>query len=306
MAKKVELMVGGQAIIEGVMMRSPNYVGMAVRKPKGGLSKKVNRIKKTSKFWKIPFFRGVHNLWVMLVIGIKALNWSANESGEEEEKLSDTALYMTMAVAFLFGIGLFVLLPYALTFLFGVKEETTPILFNFIDGVIKVCILILYVYLIGLMKDVRTLYKYHGAEHKTVFCYENNKPLTVKNVKKYSTKHPRCGTSFLFIVIIISIVVFSFTPFIATAIVPNIGEIFWVLKRAILFSLRIALLPVIAGISYEFLKGSAKFAHNPIFKYATYPGLWLQKITTKEPTDKQIQVAIESLKLVIKAEGQKI
>ena len=299
MPKKAEIAIGGQALIEGVLMRSRNLAGMAVRLPDGKIKTKVEMLKKPSAFWRIPFFRGIYNLISMLVVGIRALNWSASQTAKEEEKPSDFALYVTIIFAFALGVGLFVLLPYVLTFLIGISEDSSPVLFNFVDGLIKIAILLAYVYGISLVGEVKRLYQYHGAEHKVVHCYEKNLPLTINNAKKFPTLHPRCGTSFLFIVIIVGIIVFSFTPLMAS-LYPDINEIHWAARRAILFFMRILLLPVVAGLSYEFLKWSAKYSSHRVLGVLVMPGLLLQRITTKEPSKKQIEVAIAALMLVAK------
>ncbi len=297
-----KLDVGGQAVIEGVMMRSKLNVVTAVRK-NGKIIYKKDKLKKKSEFQQLFFIRGIVNLIEMLVLGIKTLNWSASQATGEEEELSSWAVILTLVIAFIFAIGLFVLLPYALTYLVGVKETSNPVWFNVVDGIIKVGILVLYMYLISLMKDIRAVFKYHGAEHKAVFCYEDGKKLTVENAKKYSTKHPRCGTAFLIIVIIVSIFLFSFIPLIVKNVYPAIDNVNWVLKRAILFTMRILLLPIVAGFSYELLKFGAKHQGNPVFRTLTLPGLWVQKITTKEPSKKQLEVGIAALKKVIELEN---
>ena len=299
MAEKQD--VGGQAVIEGVMMRSKNHVVTAVRK-KGKIIYKKDRIKKKPKFLQLFFIRGIVNLIEMLVMGIKTLNWSASQAAGEEEELSNWAIVITLVIAFAFAIGLFLLLPYILTGLVGIKEVTNPAWFNMVDGIIKVAILILYLYLVSLWKDIRMVFQYHGAEHKAVFCYEDNKELTVDNAKKYSTFHPRCGTAFLLIVIIVSAFLFSFIPIIVKSIYPNINNIFWLLKRAILFMFRILLLPLIAGFSYEILKFGAKHQDNKFFRALTMPGLLVQRITTKEPTKKQLEVGIAALKRALELE----
>ncbi len=296
MTKKLD--VGGQAVIEGIMMRSKNHVVTAVRK-KGKIIYKKDKIKKKSKFMLWFFVRGIINLIEMLVLGIKTLNWSAAQQGEEDEELSSWAIALTLIVAFLFAIGLFLLLPYALTYLVGVRETVNPVWFNVVDGIIKVAIFILYIYLISLWGEIRRVFQYHGAEHKAVFCYEDGKKLTVENAKKYSTLHPRCGTAFLIIVIIIGIFIFSFIPIIVESIYPNISNTNWFLRRLILFTCRILLLPIIAGFSYELLKFGAKHQDNPIFRSLTLPGLWVQKLTTKNPTKKQLEVGVAALKKVL-------
>jgi uncharacterized protein YqhQ len=298
--RKVSAM-GGQAVIEGVMMRSQDYYSVAVRNEKGKIVTKSAKIKKKSGLLKFPFIRGVSNLIEMMIIGIKALTWSAAQvSDEEDEKLSNNQMIFTLISAFGFAILIFIGLPYLLSILTGVKEESSPITFNLIDGVIKIAIFLIYLYLISLIKDIKRIFEYHGAEHKTVHCYEAEKELTVKNVKKYSTKHPRCGTSFLFIVMLISIFVFALIPSLVVLIYPSFNLLPFLLRKIILFTLRILFIPVIAGISYELLKLSGKFSKNPVVKIITYPGILLQYITTKEPDDKQIEVAITSMKEVLK------
>ncbi|MBW2989454.1 DUF1385 domain-containing protein [Candidatus Woesearchaeota archaeon] len=297
--KKLE--VGGQAVIEGVMMRSKGNIVTAVRKD-GKIAYKKDRIRKKPKFLHMFFIRGIVSLVEMLVIGIKALNWSAAQQTEEDEELGSWAITLTMITAFIFAIGLFLLLPYALTYIIGVRETENPVWFNVIDGIIKAGILVLYTYLISLMKDIRRVFEYHGAEHKAVFCYEDGKELTVENAKGYSTLHPRCGTAFLIIVITIGIFLFSFIPMALGSFYPNIENVSWALRRAILFGLRILILPIIAGVSYEILKFGAKHQKNPIFRFLTMPGLWIQKITTKQPDEGQMEVGIAALKGVLEME----
>jgi uncharacterized protein YqhQ len=290
--------VGGQAVIEGVMMRSKRDVVTAVRK-NGKIICKHDRLKKKSKFSQAFFIRGIVNLFEMLVLGIKTLNWSASKQTDDDEELSDWAIVLTMIVSFAFAILLFVFLPYALTYLTGVKETNNPIWFNLIDGIIKVGILVLYVYLISRLKDVKRVFQYHGAEHKAVFCYEAGKELTVKNAMKYSTLHPRCGTAFIMIVILIGIFLFSLIPIAIQSIFPDFISLSLILKKLILFPTRILFLPIIAGFGYEILKFGSKHQSNPIFRSLTLPGLWIQKITTQKPNKKQIEVALFALKKVL-------
>jgi len=301
MPKKID--VGGQAVIEGVMMRSPNYYAVSVRNLKGKIITKTKKIKKKNKFLKLFFIRGIVNLIEMLVLGIKTLTWSANQqTNKKEEKLSTKEIFWTIFISILFVILFFIALPYFLTHLFGFIEEQRPILFNLIDGIIKIALFLAYLFLISLIKDVKTLFKYHGAEHKSVYCFEAKKELTVKNIKKFSTLHPRCGTSFIFIVLIASILIFALLPLLVLRINPNFSELNIWMRKAILFPLRIAVIPIIAGISYELLKLSAKFKNNFIIKIIVLPGIWLQKITTKQPTNKQIEIALTSLKAVLRKE----
>lgn len=283
MAKKCS--VGGQAVIEGVLMKNESKIAIAVRKPNKKITVKRMRcppIAKKVKFLGWPFFRGTVNLIEMLVLGIKALNYSANESmGEKDEKITKTEFAITTIIALGFAVGLFILLPLYLTKI----TRTEGIVFNLIDGVIRVVIFLLYILAISLMKDVKKLFEYHGAEHKTVHCYEDGKKLTPANVKRYTTLHRRCGTTFLLIVLVISILVFSLI----------VTESFW-----IKFAGRIILLPVIAGISYELLKLGARFPKNLLLNLLVWPGLGLQKMTTREPDKKQIEVAIKAFKAVVK------
>jgi len=295
--------VGGQAVIEGVMMRSPNYYAVACRNEKGKIVSKTEKIKKRSEILQKPFIRGIVNLGDMLVLGVKSLIWSANQqSDEEEEQLNSSEIFWTLFIAFSFAIVFFIALPYFLTNLAGFVEETRPILFNFIDAVIKIAIFVVYLKLISLMEDVKRLFEYHGAEHKVVYCYEAGKKLTVKNAKKYSTKHPRCGTSFIFIVFVFSILIFSLLPVVVIALFPNFNELSFGIRKAILFPLRILFIPVVAGASYELLKLSGKLKDNLFVKIITFPGIAFQKITTSEPDNKQIEVAIASLMAVLKKE----
>jgi len=284
MAKKCAS-VGGQAVIEGVLMKNGPKIAIAVRRPDKKISVKKEKLKNWSKkhrwlAW--PFIRGTVNLIEMLVLGIKALNYSANESlGEDEEKIKPWEFVLTTVFAIAVAVGLFILLPLWLTKV----TQTEGIVFNLIDGVIRVVIFVLYILLISLMKDVQRLFEYHGAEHMTVHCYEAGKKLTPANVKKFSTAHRRCGTTFLLIVLVISIVIFSLI----------VTDSFW-----IKFAGRVVLLPVIAGISYELLKLGAKFPKSTVLNILVWPGMALQSLTTREPDKKQIEVAIKAFNAVVK------
>ena len=274
--------VGGQALIEGVMMKTPTEVSMAARTRKGIITKKEHHesITAKNKFLGLPVIRGFVFLIEMLVIGFKALTWSAEQQNPEEGKLGPWELAGTIVFAVVLTVGIFVVAPYYLAKIF-IKQP--DVWFNLLDGVFRLVLFLLYILVIGLMPDVRRTFQYHGAEHKAVFCYEAKLPLTVKNVQKFKTMHPRCGTSLLIFVIALSIVLFSFIRF------PQ-----WYFN----IPLRIVIVPVIAGISYEILKLSARFKKNPLFWLIMQPGLWVQKITTKEPTNKQVEVAIAALKKV--------
>jgi uncharacterized protein YqhQ len=279
--------IGGQAVIEGVMMRAPRSMAIAVRRPDGEIVvKKEEVVPLSERFPLVKLFivRGAVALFSSLIIGIKALNFSANEAiaeGEEKEELSPWALGGTMAVAFGFGILLFFILPLYLTKLLVPVIGGSNIVFNLVDGVIRVAVFLLYIWAISRMSDIQRVFQYHGAEHKSIFAFEAGDELTVDNVRKYSRLHPRCGTSFLLIVMLVSIGVFS--------LIPKLWPFY--LKGGS----RIVLLPLIAGISYEFLKWTAKNDQSALVKMIIGPGLALQRLTTREPDDSQIEVAIRSM-----------
>ncbi len=287
--------VGGQAVIEGVMMRAPRAVAIAVRRPDGEIVvKRELAIPLSEKFpiVKLPIIRGAVALFTSLIIGIKALNFSANEAMSEEEKdkegvkegggdLSSWAMAGTMTVAFGFGICLFFLFPLYMTKLMTPVIGDNNIVFNLVDGVIRVVVFLIYIWAISRMSDIQRVFQYHGAEHKSIFAFEAGEELTVENVRGYSRLHPRCGTSFLLIVMLVSIAVFS--------LIPKLWPFY--LKAGS----RVFLLPMIAGISYEFLKWSATHDNHPLVKMIIAPGLGLQRLTTREPDDSQLEVAIRSM-----------
>src|SRR3989338_5802115 len=294
--------VGGQAVIEGVMIKSMNNYAVAVRKGKKIIIKKEEIKRKKYPFFKWYFFRGFVGLLEMLVIGMKSIIWSDEKDAKKEEKIGRHELAFTLLLSIGFAILFFIALPYFLTSLAGLNEEHRPFLFNILDGIIRIIIFLVYIILISFMEDVKTLFQYHGAEHKAIHCYERGKELNVKNVKSFTTLHPRCGTSFLLIVFIVSILVFSILPSVIMMDYPAFANLSVWLRRGILFPVRILLIPVIAGISYEILKLSDRKQANILFRMISAPGLLLQKITTQEPNQKQIEVAIHSLKKLIKIE----
>jgi uncharacterized protein YqhQ len=289
--KKPELAIGGQAVIEGVLMRTNDKYAIAVRQPNGRIAVKkeeyVSRTKK-SKILGLPFNRGVIMLWETMSLGYKALTYSANKSlGEKEKKeeLGASELAITLIISIVFTLLLFKFLPLLIATFLKNRLGGSNLLFNIIDGLAKFIILIAYILAISMMKDVKRLFQYHGAEHKTVHCYEENKKITVENVRKNSKAHARCGTTFILVVLFLSIVFYLFIPF---------NTNFW-LKLLI----RILFLPVIAGIAYEWIKFSGKHTNNFFAKILIAPGLLVQSLTTREPDDKQIEVAIKSLKAVV-------
>ncbi|MBA7675618.1 hypothetical protein ES703_83854 [subsurface metagenome] len=288
--------VGGQAVIEGVMMRSPKSFTVAIRKSNGQIMiKKEPYIALTErfKFLKIPIIRGAVVLIESLYLGIKALSFSAEEAMEEEnpetktldakkEKKEETFVTLWLILSLLMGFALalfiFFYLPLILVELTGVKGG---FLFNLIDGLIRITFFLIYIWAISLWKSMRRVFEYHGAEHKSIFAFEAGEDLTPENIKKYSTHHPACGTSFLLIVMVVSILVFMF-----------LGRPHTISERLT----RLLFVPLIAGISYEVTRLSRKRKNSKIVKILTTPGLWLQKITTKEPDEKQLKVAIAALK----------
>ncbi|MFC1513374.1 DUF1385 domain-containing protein [candidate division KSB1 bacterium] len=287
-----ELNIGGQAVIEGVMMRSEKFLSIAVRRPDGKIAlKRENNTpwSKRFKFLKIPFFRGGVILIESLIHGVKALSWSSEiamteEEKENEAKKSKSELWSKIGTVFslIIGLGvgflLFFWLPLEITEWLGAETGTT---FNLIDGGIRLAMFFLYIVLISLWKEIRRVFQYHGAEHKSIFALENDCPLTIEGAKPFTTLHPRCGTSFLLVVMVVSIMVFMF-----------LGKPETFSDRMI----RFLFLPVIGGISYEFIRFSSKHRDNKLTRIFILPGLWLQKITTKEPDDTQLEVGIVSLR----------
>jgi len=285
--------VGGQAVIEGVMMRSPKNWTVAVRDQKGTIHLLKEKLTEMPRFLKLPMIRGVVALFHALSLGIRAIEFSAGKAYEEEgeESLSKLSLVLTMVVAFGLGIGLFILLPLYATKLVGFvvsSVEKSSFLFNFVDGIIRVFIFLCYVIGIGMWKEMARIFMYHGAEHKVIHAYEKGLDLTLENVRQHSPLHPRCGTSFLMIVMVVSILVFSLIP----QSWPFVYK----------FLSRIVFMPLIAGSSFELLKLSAKWDHHPLMHLMITPGLMLQRLTTREPDDAQLEVALSALIEVLKLE----
>ena len=274
--------VGGQAVIEGVMMRYKDNLATAVSK-KNKIIVKKEKIKFKSS--KIPFIRGIINLIETLYIGVKTLNYSAEMQLEKKEKKSSSSMMVfSLIFAFVFALFLFKFMPLYLTRFIDKFLNMNSILFNLLDGIIKISIFILYIHIISKMSDIKKVFQYHGAEHKAVNCYESGLKLNVKNVKKFSTVHKRCGTTFILLVLTVSIIVYMFIP--------------KTLPFSMNLLLRILLLPFIASISYELLRLNARY-DNMITGTLVIPGLLLQKMTTKEPNDKQINVAIKAINAVL-------
>jgi uncharacterized protein YqhQ len=300
-----KLNIGGQAVIEGVMIRSPRYNVVAVRKNKGIKIKKERVKERKGKFHKLPVVRGFFNLLDMLVLGMRSLMWSAEQQAGKEEKISRTETTLTVLFSVALAIFLFVALPYFLTLFLGFKEETQPFYFNLIDGAIRIGIFLLYIAAISFLKDVKILFQYHGAEHMAIHCYEKDKKLDVKNIKKFTTLHPRCGTAFIMIVLVVAILVFSFLTPLVLVLFPKLATMHAFPRKTILFLMRIVLIPLIAGVSYEFLKFSARYEKNSLMKVLIFPGLLMQKITTKVPNNSQIEVAAAAVKKALQLEKRK-
>ena len=288
--------IGGQAVIEGVMMRSPKFFTIALRKADGGILVRKDpyvAITKRKKWLDIPIVRGAIVLVESLYLGIKALTFSADQAMEEKvteatsqaeheieskDKTSGTLWIVLMVVLGLgLGIGLFFYLPLIITDFLGVKGG---ILFNLVDGMVRIGIFLIYIWAIGLWKETRRIFEYHGAEHKSIATFEVGEELTINNAKKHTTIHARCGTSFLIVVMIVSIGIFIF-----------LGRPTTIAERLI----RFLFIPLIGGVSYEIIKISSR-SHNRFIQLLVKPGLWLQKMTTREPDNDQLEVAMVALK----------
>lgn len=292
--------VGGQAVIEGVMMQSKDKRSIAVRKNDGKIVVKKNKIQSWTsdkKIDKIPFIRGAFILIETMIEGIKSMNFSSEfflEDDEEEtsfdrfinkifkDKASDAIIIISLVIGLALATLLFVVTPTLLGGLFS-KVVDNKIILNLIEGITRIGILFIYIIVISRNSDIKRVFEYHGAEHKSIYCYENDLELTVENAKKFTTLHPRCGTNFLFIVMITSIILFSFFGW------PN---------PLIRIVMRILCVPIVAGISYEIIKLLGKY-DNKLTRFVAYPGMMLQKFTTREPDDKQLEVALEALKAVL-------
>lgn len=315
--------IGGQAVIEGVMMRSPNAFVVAVRKPDGsirlrrdqwyGLSNKLSFLKK-------PFLRGVLILVETMANGIVSLNYSANIAMDEENKKEalkkgqseaeyektkkskekvSLETFLSIGVSFLFGIGLFVFVPHALTAVIekysGAAWDLQSWQFHAVDGTIKACIFLTYIYLISFIPDIKKVFQYHGAEHKSISTFEAGEELTVANAKKHPTFHPRCGTTFIFFLMFVSIILFA----IIFALIPVGTNSPVILKHLYAILFKVALTFPIAGISYELIKFLGKNPDSTFGKALSWPGKMLQKLTTKEPDETQLEIALASIKAVL-------
>jgi uncharacterized protein YqhQ len=281
---------GGQAVLEGVMMRGRDKWAVAVRRPAGGLHLEGHEIDSVAKRYRVlrwPGLRGVIALGQALAIGVRALTISANQSAEEEEKLTPRQMAFSMVIALVIFIGVFVVVP-AVVSNFARGQVGSGLVLNLAEGLFRVLLFLGYLWLIGRMKEIRRVFAYHGAEHKTIAAYENGAPLEPVVVDRYSTLHVRCGTNFLLIVMVLTIFVYAFF---GTPTLPwRIGS-------------RLLAIPIIAGLAFELLRLGARFHGSPIMRALMAPGLWLQKITTKPPSTDQIEVAIAAFEEVRRMEG---
>jgi uncharacterized protein YqhQ len=303
---ETELLIGGQALIEGVLMRSPGAYGIAVRRPDGSLALQRGKVSSIAKRWPVlkqPILRGVAVLFQSLFLGIQALNFSALEAGVEVQPpngdkpgdkkpdASKLAVAGSMAVGLGLGVVIFLLVPLWLTelaqrYVFG---EMHSLAFNLFDGLLRGIFFLAYIVAISRMDDIHRVFQYHGAEHKVVFAWESGRGLTVENARGQSRLHPRCGTSFLLFVLLVSIVLFALIPKTAPFLIK--------------FGGRLVLVPLIAGLSYEVLRLTAKRSNSPVFRVLVAPGLALQRITTQEPTDDMLEVAIVALQEALREDG---
>jgi uncharacterized protein YqhQ len=288
------LQYGGQAVIEGVMMRSPRYFAVACRHPNGDIVVKLEDLAHSwlarLKWLNRPFLRGTLALLDAMALGIRALRFSADVQLEEQtqtvqqKRINDLAIGSTMVVGLLIGLGLFVALPTTLTQLLPWKN---PVLLNMLDGILRIALFLGYVVAVGNLKEIRRVFQYHGAEHKAINTLEAGLPLTMENAKQQSRIHPRCGTSFVMVVLILAILVFSLTGR------PPI----W-----LRIPLHIALLPLVAGVAYEVIKFAGRYKESRWTRWLLAPGLWSQRITTREPEEAQIEVALRALQAVVAQE----
>lgn len=288
---KAKFHYGGQAVIEGVMIRGRKSAVTAVRRPNGEIITRSRPLSPvyTGRIRKVPLLRGVIVLIEAMVLGISSLLYSANVSlEEEEEEITGKAVWLMIAVAILLAVVLFLIIPLFLTRLIN-PYISSSLVFHLIEGAIRLVIFIAYLKLVGLLPDIKRIFTYHGAEHKAVNAYEQGAPLEVAAVKEYNKAHIRCGTSFLFVVLLIAIMVFALVGR------PSL----WLMILS-----RVLLMPVIAALGYEFIHFGANHARNPLVKAVMLPGLWLQGMTTREPDDDQIEVALVALKKAIEIDAE--
>ena len=286
---KPSILVGGQAVIEGVMMRVPGSYATAVRDPNGEIhiqKEDFTSITESSSFWSKPIFRGMASLYESMKMGMKTLNYSADIAMPEEEPQSKFAEFVSTVFAISLAVFLFMIAPmWVTTTIFDIEKDA--FWFNLVSGGFRILFFIIYLLIISLLSDVKRLFQYHGAEHRVVYNFESGKDVNIKNAQAFPTQHPRCGTSFLFIVLLSAILVFALVD---TLVIGALGTISLPLR--LLFHL--PLIPFVSGIGYEIIKLSSK-RNSLVFRILKKPGLWLQNITTKNPEDEMVEVSIEAL-----------
>lgn len=295
--------IGGQAVIEGIMLRNKTHYVVAVRKPDSEIDyikKPIND--KSNKLSKTLFVRGIVNFLSMMKLGYSTLVFSANialPEGEKKEEITPLAMSLTLLSSLAIAIGLFIALPYFATSIIGIDEKSNVVLFNITRGLIKIAIFVSYLLIISLFKDVRRVFEYHGAEHMVVNAYEHGKHPNKENILEYTTIHPRCGTTFLFLVLSVSIVIYMFTSYFVHSVIFASGAPSKIIANLTVLSINILFLPIVSGISYELLKVGFKLNRFKLARLLISPGLLLQRITTKRPKDDEIEVALFALKKLL-------
>lgn len=296
--------IGGQAVLEGVMMRGKHNWAVAIRTPDGGIYVEEHELKTavSKRPWLgKPIVRGVVGLWESLALAMKAFAVSAEHAGEtEDEKLSAKEIALSMTLGVVLAVALFIVLPAVVTNLLVGEATDRPFLWNIVDGLLRVVAFFLYIWAISRMRDIQRVFAYHGAEHKTIHAYEGGLPLDAEVIQRYQTMHVRCGTSFLLMVMVIAILVFSVVP--VRAVTELLGTDHRLITLAIAISFRILLLPLIAGLAYEVIKWAGKKPENPVVRVVLWPGLQLQRMTTREPDDSMVEVAVTAMQRVVARE----
>lgn len=300
--------VGGQAVIEGVMMRAKHSLAIAVKRPDGSIVLKQDRLHTLAERFpclRWPFLRGPVVLLEALVYGIKALTFSAQASlNEEEEQLSPWHMFVTILFAFTLAVLFFGLLPHYLSGwagrLWGADLTVDNFTFHVVDGILKIGFFLLYVWFISFMEDIRRVFEYHGAEHKSIFTFEAGEALTLENARKHQIWHPRCGTSFILVVLLISILVFT----LLFPLLPGLKVGGRFTTNLLQVGVKILLMFPIAALSYEIIRLGGRYADNPLCKIVLWPGLMTQRLTAREPSDEQLEVALEALRSVVSQEEE--
>ena len=306
--------VGGQALLEGIMMRGKYNWGVAVREPTGGIYLEEHDLasgKDKNKWLRLPIIRGCTAFVESLMLGFKALEIAAEHAFDDEEGQADSeegsdsfgkgAMAASMAFGLLMGVALFIVAPALLTNLIVGEYDSATLTWNIVDGLLRVAVFVFYIWLIGRMGEIKRMFGYHGAEHKTIHCYEHGLPLTPENARNFPRLHVRCGTAFLIMVMVIAIVVYTVVPI--KSLIVSWGVTNPALKLTLVILVRIALMPVIAGVSYEItVKWAGSHPENPLVKLILWPGMQMQYLTTREPDDGQIECAIKAMQLVLERE----